>query len=65
MFALTRAKMGQAVGRRSRMACAAIMDPNGADEAYGIVLKQAALGREARRPSPALPITAHNHSAYL
>lgn len=50
VFALTRAKMGQAVGRKSRMACAAIMDPNGADDAYAIVLKQAALGREARGP---------------
>lgn len=30
------------------MACAAILDPNGADDAYAIVLKQAALGREVR-----------------
>lgn len=56
VFALTRTKMGLAIGRKSRMACAAVMDPNGADEAYAIILKQAALGREARaKPRTTLP----------
>ena len=49
VFALTRNKLGQIVGKRMRISAVAVLDHNGADDQFKAMLQAAAAGREAFR----------------
>ena len=49
VFALTRNKLGQIVGKRMRISAVAVLDHNGADDQFKAMLQTAAAGREAFR----------------